>query len=109
MCDKNGNIYNCDICQHHSREPVPLSVLVPIRLFYLSVGLFICHNIFSSEIDECEDDKLHECQGVASECENTAGSYRCVCDPGYTLQSDGRRCQGNATFTNIVNLRFGHG
>jgi hypothetical protein len=43
-----------------------------------------------SDIDECESE--HGCQ---YECINSPGSFNCRCPDGYTLQHDGRTCQGN--------------
>ena len=34
---------------------------------------------------------VHRC---AQMCTNTAGSYQCSCDAGYTLNSDGHTCDG---------------
>ncbi|KFM59925.1 Tolloid-like protein 1, partial [Stegodyphus mimosarum] len=44
---------------------------------------------FVTEIDECSGFK-HGCQ---QKCINTVGSYRCECDIGYELHSDGKRCE----------------
>lgn len=42
------------------------------------------------DIDECEGGR----QGVCSHsCVNTQGSFHCHCNPGYLLESDGRRCK----------------
>lgn len=38
--------------------------------------------------NECVDRKL--CQ---HKCENSFGSYRCLCDEGFTLHDDGHRCE----------------
>ncbi|XP_063066945.1 epidermal growth factor-like protein 7 [Engraulis encrasicolus] len=40
-----------------------------------------------ADIDECA-----EGHGCSQKCVNTAGSYRCACEEGYTLNSDGRTC-----------------
>ena len=42
------------------------------------------------DIDECEAG-LHECQQL---CVNTAGGFRCDCNPGYELGDDGSTCSG---------------
>ena len=39
-------------------------------------------------MDECAPNN----GGCAQGCENTAGSFRCLCNPGFTLNSDGRTC-----------------
>ncbi|XP_069142651.1 fibulin-2-like isoform X6 [Argopecten irradians] len=42
-----------------------------------------------NDIDECE---LHPGVLCSHECVNTIGSYRCECEPGYTLHSDASTC-----------------
>ena len=46
---------------------------------------------FASDVDECMVGK-HNCDG---KCQNTIGSYRCLCSVGYKLGADGRTCEGN--------------
>ncbi|KAI6647889.1 Fibrillin-2-like [Oopsacas minuta] len=42
---------------------------------------------------ECKDfDECNEATDCAYACENTEGSYRCVCDEGYTLAANGYAC-----------------
>lgn len=41
------------------------------------------------DINECED--KGRCQHL---CENTQGSYRCLCPAGYQLGPFGKKCQG---------------
>ena len=43
-----------------------------------------------SDLDECVINK-HDCSSHA-DCGNTAGSYQCVCRPGFT--GDGITCEG---------------
>ena len=45
---------------------------------------------FYSEIHECNDG-THLCEHI---CTNTAGSYRCSCNSGYTLSNNGFSCNG---------------
>jgi len=40
-------------------------------------------------------------QLCAHVCVNTPDSYRCACREGFTLQSDGRTCQQNSSYTTI--------
>ena len=95
-----------------NKGPLRLIRRLPVSHLALCLGLHACLSILCIhsfdwlvclnaliflEIDECEDDTLHDCKGVALECENTPGNFRCVCDPGYTLQSDAKSCQGNAS------------
>ena len=48
---------------------------------------------YDTDIDECIERGQAPCVGNAR-CENTQGSYRCVCPSGYVLSPDGRVCQG---------------
>jgi hypothetical protein len=43
-----------------------------------------------SDIDECAENS-DQC---AQNCRNIVGSYVCSCNAGYTLNGDGRRCDG---------------
>jgi len=46
--------------------------------------------IFYTDVDECDIDGACD-----QNCTNTNGSFICSCDDGYTLDSDGRTCNGN--------------
>ena len=54
--------------------------------FYLP---YICLLNFSSDVDECATD-THNCSRDGGKCNNTKGSYKCQCKPGFT--GDGRNC-----------------
>ena len=45
----------------------------------------------------------NECDEISNQCEqnchNTAGSYNCSCNTGYTLNSDGHACDGRQGLT----------
>ena len=45
---------------------------------------------YFADINEC----LSNNGGCAQVCVNTPGSYRCSCDPGFTLGMDGKLCYG---------------
>ena len=49
-----------------------------------------CCVIISADIDECEEG-LDNCHEYAT-CNNTIGSYECICNPGLT--GDGVNCIG---------------
>lgn len=42
------------------------------------------------DIDECKQDDI--CKN--GRCMNEAGSFKCVCDRGFTPSSDGKACLG---------------
>lgn len=53
------------------------------------------------DVDECKDDNA----GCEQGCKNSAGAYRCTCNNGYVLKSDGTTCVG---FSDGSTVRFGH-
>ena len=44
-----------------------------------------------TDIDECELTEMNDCQ---QHCTNTVGSFNCSCQEGFTLNVDGRNCDG---------------
>ena len=48
------------------------------------------HEFFNADIDECSED-TDNCNQT---CTNTEGSFTCVCDDGYILDSDETTCNG---------------
>ena len=60
----------------------------------------ICIHI---DINECEEN-IHIC-GLHG-CNNTNGSYECICNNGYELDDTGKACTGNNTSRIIVNGRL---
>ena len=51
------------------------------------------------DVDECEFEELNECHEKAF-CNNTFGSYHCVCNTGYT--GNGTNCTGIYTFMHMI-------
>ena len=47
-----------------------------------------------SDLNECSPTGVNLCNKERSTCTNTVGDYECICDAGYTLDSDGRNCLG---------------
>ena len=66
--------------------PLPLAYKAPFLLCYKSILLYLY-----LDINECTT-KSHSCD-VNAVCQNTKGSYKCVCRAGYS--GDGKKCTGN--------------
>ena len=49
-----------------------------------------CTVTLYTDIDECNTNN----GGCAQNCHNTAGSYHCSCNTGYTLNGNGHSCNG---------------
>jgi len=64
------------------------------QLFSSIQWLFILVSVFL-DVDECSLSKS-SCD-VNADCQNTRGSYRCLCKPGFT--GDGKTCSGMMTYT----------
>ncbi|GAB1598696.1 tolloid-like protein 2 [Argonauta hians] len=59
--------------------------------------------MFTREYDECMTD-YHGCD---HKCVNTLGSYKCECEIGYELHSDGKKCEDACGgFINVENGTF---
>ncbi len=80
-------IYVCRISLFYSSSICPLHAFMLVRM---RAGPFMCLSVFFIDLDECVEE-LHLCQQV---CQNTLGSYRCSCSPGFQLSSDGTSCSG---------------
>lgn len=50
-----------------------------------------CFGFFLTEMDECSQPDNGGCE---QHCENTLGSYKCTCEPGYELTADKKSCEG---------------
>ena len=51
-----------------------------------------------TDIDECENNDLHNCHKDAS-CTNTDGSFNCSCNGGYS--ESGTECTGKSVATSL--------
>lgn len=67
-----------------------LSVLAAFYLMWECRPLYFLYfpSFPPADIDEC---RYGYCQQL---CANVPGSYSCTCNPGFTLNDDGRSCQG---------------
>ena len=54
--------------------------------------MFSCSNsvCLAADIDECAAG-THECE---QDCQNLQGSFQCLCELGYALDTDGKSCNG---------------
>lgn len=48
-------------------------------------------NVFFTDIDECVNNTVCDSHGF---CDNTAGSFRCLCYQGFRAPQDGQGCVG---------------
>lgn len=48
-------------------------------------------NVFFADIDECVNNTVCDSHGF---CDNTAGSFRCLCYQGFQAPQDGQGCVG---------------
>ena len=58
-----------------------------------------CH--CGADVIECTEG-THQCQQT---CQNTIGSYTCGCNGGFTINNDGRSCNGK-NFSSHINLSW---
>ena len=81
---------------------VKLKIIIYIKFIHSFIHSFIrlIINLLGSinnssdktlDMDECQSTSLNRCQ---QQCFNTFGSYKCGCDKGYQLSSDGKTCTG---------------
>ena len=60
------------------------------RLVNIETICCVTLNLFFTDVNEC----LSSDHGCEQSCTNTIGSYLCNCTVGYTLNADGRSCNG---------------
>ena len=53
-----------------------------------------------SDINECAESN----GGCEQNCTNSVGSYSCMCGDGYTLNNDGRQCDGEENLEVILSV-----
>ena len=56
--------------------------------------------LLPADIDECKLN-VSRCD---HDCFDTAGSYACICQVGYTLAEDRRTCNGEQNIINIIRV-----
>ena len=61
-----------------------------LSLFFVAMCLYFFSFLFYTDNNEC----LMGTDRCEQNCHNTVGSYTCSCNAGYTLNSDGRNCNG---------------
>ena len=63
-----------------------IKILTGVAFIHLTMFIYCC-----TDIDECVESN-GGCQHV---CNNSVGSYRCLCDNGYSLGENKHSCEGN--------------
>ena len=61
-----------------------------LSYFKLSLHYHLISYFLYTDIDECSEGTDH----CSQNCQNTIGSYRCFCNTGYRLNTDGVTCNG---------------
>ena len=65
-------------------------VLVCICAYSIKTDVSLSHADFIADINEC----FMGTDNCDQNCRNTAGSFVCTCNTGYTLNSDNHTCDG---------------
>jgi hypothetical protein len=77
--------------KYHSKINTKSDSRLHSMFYNMSLFFKSCKTYFLLDIDECnENGKL--C--INGQCENTIGSYRCICRQGFQLSPDGAYCLG---------------
>lgn len=86
--DEGGNCSNTQMCDGKCSQPGEDCYRTP------NGPVCGCRTGFLRKSGQCKD--VDECQnfGVCDQkCENSPGSYHCLCDPGYFLERNRRSCK----------------
>lgn len=74
------------------------NILFNFNKYLLEISKYLCRYFFAihfyfdcliSDIDECEGDS-----GCSHTCSNFPGGFLCQCFDGFTLDLDGKQCNG---------------
>ena len=71
-----------------------LVCIIQLDVKVLLQRVFDVFNLIYLDINECASNN----GGCDHHCHNTAGTYSCSCDSGYSLASNGHSCVGNVQF-----------
>ena len=66
------------------------------KTFHLKFNSFSSYGFYFADVNECTttDAALKNLCGVNTKCNNTQGSYTCICDQYYIPDLDGLACSG---------------
>ena len=87
-CTNLVGSYNCSCSSGFYLDEVDLHNCTGLSEIWIGVKLLMC--TFYSDVDECLEGS-HICEQI---CLNHAGHYKCACEVGCDLQSDGSSCVG---------------
>lgn len=77
----------CAILDGLAPHAIRVSDLHHARIPTKNIHVVVLH---STDINECSTNN----GGCAQNCHNTAGSYHCSCNTGYSLNGNGHSCNG---------------
>ena len=82
-------IIECTSVLHHffCCNIIIIYIVTLTKIIFYRILVQYC---YYADINECSEES-HNCDQT---CSNTVGSFTCSCRSGYTLDSDGRRCNG---------------
>ena len=98
-CSPSSKVPSISICQRSNHETNHMiketrslvsKVYVGSCWWHFSELMNLVYPLYLSEENECSSD-AHDCEQI---CMNTDGGFECDCLDGYTLNDDGKTCQG---------------